>query len=263
MIEVNRNIGYTAREIATPITNLLCWTEGNDVQNLQQEAHAEGFTVLPVLESGEIIGEITLESLTDTTQQNKPKHNTIHHQHLIAADTPILHLIELFAVAPKQHFYVLGSSKIIGMVTPADLNKVHARASFYLLVAHFESLLTEFITTRYGGQQEHLARYLSENRIDKAVRIRQQDQQSDLDLPLIHYVNLVDLITLVAKHAELRGLLGFENRKQVESAFSFSHVRNAVAHVNNLLVTSHEDIQRINQDCKDMIKYRQRIAENI
>jgi len=257
MLTANRQVGFTVREITTQTENLACWYEGCDEAALLEEADSEGYTYVPVTEDDVIVGVLSVASLRDGRRD--VEHLTSHW--LIAADTPVLHLIDLFAREGDRRYFVLSSSEIIGLVSPADLNKVPARASFYLLTAHFESLLTQFIKNFIGSSESDLHPYLTENRINSAKKVRSQERESDLELPLLHYVQLFDLVEVVAKSEELTRLLGFESATQVRDTIKFGDVRNPVAHLNNLLIATSSDIERVNEDCKNIILYSQRIAE--
>lgn len=257
MITANRQVGFTVRDITTRVENLSCWYAGCDETALLAEAEAEGYTYFPVREDGVVAGVLSVAALRDGQRRVE----ALTSRWLIAADTPVLHLIDLFAAEPDRHYFVLSSSEIIGMVTPADLNKVPARASFYLLTAQFETLLTQFIKTFTGSSETDLQPYLSEGRIERAKDVRARERESNLELPLLHYVQLFDLVEVVAKSEELSSLLGFESATQVRDTLKFGDVRNPVAHLNNLLIAATEDITRVNEDCKHIIVYSQRIQE--
>ncbi|MCX9077341.1 MAG: hypothetical protein OIN84_05120, partial [Candidatus Methanoperedens sp.] len=209
-----------------------------------------------VKENGLLNGVMTVNSLQSGDRRIMP----LTSDWLIAADTPILHLLELFAEDDTRNFFVLSSSKIMGMVSPADLNRIPARASVYLLVAHYETLLTELIRQEIGETEETLRRYLSERSIEKARNTRNQERDADLELPLIRYLNLFDLVEIIKKHDNLWQCLDFEKR-DAANILKFTTVRNAVAHLNNLLINTKDDIRKINADCGKMIEYSQKITQ--
>jgi hypothetical protein len=252
---INRQIGYSVREIATPESAFDYWTKNSDEAKLLERAKKEGYTYFPVKENELITGVMTVESLKSGERDIVP----LTHDWLIAADTPILHLLELFAKDDTRNFFVLSSSEIIGIVSPADLNRIPARASVYLLVAHFETLLTELVRQKIGETEEELSTYLSEKSIEKARETRNQERKEDLELPIIRYIYLFDLVEIIKKHDELREQLGFESNSSVDT-MKFNTVRNAVAHLNNLLINSKGDIKKINSDCDRIIKYSEKIS---
>lgn len=257
MQRADRLVGYSVRDITTPVEQLTCWHARCDEAAILAEAKQENYTYFPVVEDELIVGVLQVELLAKGVRD----YETLTSRWLIAADTPILHLIELFAREPDRHFFVLASSRIVGMVTPADLNKVPARASVYLLVAHFEMLLTRLVRKFVGAGEEDLRPFLNKGRIEKAAEARAGDKSKNMELPLLHYVQLFDLVEVVASSEELRAQLGFRSKKQVQETLKFTQVRNAVAHVNNLLIVSPDKLAELNQDCENMITYSHRIEQ--
>ncbi len=253
---ISRQIGYTVREIATPESAFDYWMPGCDEKELLKVAEDNGYSYFPVKEDGLINGIMTVDSLKSGEREIMP----LTSDWLIAADTPILHLLELFAEDDTRNFFVLSSSKVMGMVSPADLNRIPARASVYLLVAHYETLVTELIRQEIGETDEAISRYLSEKSIEKARETRNKKRSKDLELPLIRYVNLFDLVEIVKQHDELRDRLEFESKKSVDT-MKFDIVRNPVAHLNNLLINSKDDIKKINDDCNKIIEYSGKISQ--
>lgn len=253
---ISRQIGYTVREIATPESAFDYWIQGCDETELLRQGEKEGYSYFPVKENGLFKGVMTINSLKSGDRKIMP----LTSDWLIAADTPILHLLELFAEDDTRNFFVLSSSKVMGMVSPADLNRIPARASVYLLVAHYETLLTELIRQEIGETQEALRRYLSEKSIEKAQNTRNQERHEDLELPLIRYVNLFDLVEIIKKHDDLWKRMGFKKR-DASNVLKFNTVRNAVAHLNNLLINTKDDIKKINEDCGKMIEYSRKISQ--
>lgn len=253
---ISRQIGYTVREIATPESAFDYWMPGCDETELLKVAEDNGYTYFPVKEDGLFKGVMTINSLKSGDRNIMP----LTSDWLIAADTPILHLLELFAEDDTRNFFVLSSSKVMGMVSPADLNRIPARASVYLLVAHYETLVTELIRQEIGESDEALSQYLSEKSIEKARNTRNQERDEDLELPLIRYVNLFDLVEIIKTHDELRHRLAFESKNSVDT-MKFNTVRNAVAHLNNLLINAKDDIKKINDDCDKIIEYSEKISQ--
>lgn len=246
---LERTTGYSVLEITTPTDELYFWTDDPIKQNqiLQQSKEAD-VTYLPVKQGGQIIGLIKRVELA--VGETIP----LTADWLIAADTPILHLIELFAEKPDRIFLVLQSSKIIGLVAPADLNKVPARASIYLLTAQFEDALAHVVRAELNENEAELEMLLSESRIQTLRAEHAQTQKGDLTLSLFYHLYLADLFTIVAKHQGLRKRLGLRSRNHADSELDFADLRNRVSHLTGLLLTSRDDLQTINDVCSKIIR---------
>ncbi|MEM9952436.1 MAG: hypothetical protein AAF846_12580 [Chloroflexota bacterium] len=253
---VNRQIGYSVNEISTPKSRFDYLTEDIDRKTLLKIAENKGYTYFPIQENGVIVSIMPVKDI----KQNKLESIPLTSDWLIAAE-PILHLLELFAKDNTRNFFVLSSSEIVGLVSPADLNRIPARASVYLLVANFETLLTELIRREVGETLEKLRRFLSENSINKAIKTRQQEQNEDLELPIIHYLQWFDLVDVIAEHETLRSKLDLSGKTKTKNELKFNTVRNTVAHLNNLLIKSKSDIEKINDDCSRMIRYTEQFIQ--
>jgi hypothetical protein len=260
---LNRETGYTVREIMTAGEDLLFWTEDESQRaEVIHRARLSGITYIPVKRNGIIIGVITCDAL-EAQQSYEP----LTTAWLIAADTPILRLIELFAEKSDRVFMVLQSSDIVGLVAPSDLNKIPARASVYLLLAHFEAALTGLVRRIVGEDEVAFTPYFTAERLGKLKKDQQDAKARDIDLPLLHYLYLFDLRTVVSKDERLYRRLGFPTRpdrsaaQEAEDAISFSAIRNPVSHLTNLLISSREDLAAVNDACERLIKYS-RMIEN-
>jgi hypothetical protein len=53
---------------------------------------------------------------------------------LVAANTPIPHLLRLMANGHRAFFFVLGAARVSGLITYADLNRLPVRTAVYALV---------------------------------------------------------------------------------------------------------------------------------
>lgn len=249
--QITRRIGYTLEEITTPTEDLLCWDQSDSTREDRiQSAEVHRITFLPVTQDGEIVGVISVQAL-----KQGASFQSLTDDWFVDAEMPILELLERFANTPDRIYFVRRLSQIVGLVAPADLNRLAARASVYLLVASFEIELTETIRTRVGSDDEIVAKHLPPERLKKLDEERQKAKKGDLELGLIHYLYLDDLITIVQKHDELREALGFESRTQAKEALSFKAVRNPVSHLNSLLIESRQDMQKVNDTCHRLIHY--------
>lgn len=213
-----------------------------------QRAKEDAVTYLPVKREGQISGLVRRDELS--VSEVIP----LTADWLIAADTPILHLIELFAETSDRVYLVLQSSKIIGLVAPADLNKVPARASIYLLTAQFEAELAVLVRSTLQEDETLLEGLLSAENINKLRDEHTKAKASDLGLSLYYYLYLADLMTIVSKHEALRKRLGLRSRSHADTELDFAELRNRVSHLTGLLLTSRDELETINSACSKIIR---------
>jgi len=120
---------------------------------------------------------------------------------------------------------------VVGLITPADLNKTAARASFYLLIAEFERRLVRLIRRELPNEADY-CKYLTKERITKLRKEQDDASKEDLGLNLSYYLYLTDLANIARKDPILRQKLGKPSKSYMKSIID---VRNAVDHPANLL----------------------------
>lgn len=253
---VDREVGYSVHEIMTPIDELMRWT-GDEEE--RAKLLRTDYTYFPVEQNGVITGLIHRD---DLERQNP--HQSLTAEWLIAADTSILHLLELFA--KQEHrgrvFLVLKSSQIVGLVAPADLNQVQARASVYLLVANFEAALADLIR-RELPDEERYKRHILKKHLKEAQKRQDQNKEDDIDLDILCYLYLDDLTAIVAGEEQLRRLFGLPDDDTAKDKLNFRIVRNPVSHPTSVFIASRNDIAEANDACERLIKFGQKIRAEL
>ncbi len=255
------NRGYKASDIATPAHELLCWCEGAAIHDTLQAALNYKITYVPVRKRTDapISGVVTVDSLASAEPTVQP----LTSDWLIAADTPILHVIELFAENADRVFFILQSSKIMGLVAPADLNKIPSRATLYLLIAGFEHQLVDLIKHCFPNPDDYL-RHLSAERLEKLYQEQQNAQSQDVNLSLVDALYLNDLITIVKNEERLYSIFGFtseSSKNQMKSELFFTDIRNSVSHPTRLLLTSRSKLTELSDKCQRLMRYTDLMKE--
>ena len=201
---IGRTIGHRVSEIMTPWSALLTIDEQRfDDQDVLREAEALGITYVPVVSGEHVVGLLQLE------RGELPMRTQLSSDWFVVADTWVLELLDLFAMVPDRVFLVMGSRRVAGLVAPADLNKVPARASVYLLTATIEHALANLVRQEIGDDEVALASFLAPSRLEKLREQQVDARRGDLEMPLLNYTYLEDLATIVSKHAGLCSRLGF------------------------------------------------------
>jgi len=252
---IDRTLGYPVKDIMTPENELTCWSGSErDRLEINQNARQNGFSFIPVKSNGRIDGIVRA---TDIEQRTIPDRLTL--DWLVTADTPILQVIELLAHHPERPFLVLQASEIVGLVASADLNKIKARASLYLLVAHFESQLVELIREHVGVDENAFSRYLDPTPLRQRVSAQQRASGQNINLSLIHYLYLRDLEIIVSRHPVIRNIFGFVDEQDACNQLSFSQLRNPVSHQTNRIVASIRDVNRLNENVGRLLRLSERL----
>lgn len=248
---------YTVLDIATPLEDLTCWRVGEPRDPVVKAAIAHNLTYIPVLNEKGLGGVISRDELAAGAM---PLPLTA--DWLLATDTSILEAIRLFAQQPGRVFLVLQASAVVGLVAPADLNKIPARASVYLLVAHFEMELARLLRL-VVGDDEDFRPFFTPSRWEKLHEDRLRQARRDVELELLQMMDLGDITDIARKHDDVRNLLGFASNSQCRKAMDLQGVRNRISHPTRPLIERREDIVELNDACGRMADLHQRIEKAI
>ncbi len=251
---MSREIGYNVIAIATPISELTCWEAGQPRAEIIDHAAIHNLTYIPARTGDRITGMITRKAL-----EAGDSPTSLTADWLVTTDTPILEIIQLFAHQPEHVFLVLQSSRIVGLVAPADLNKIPARASVYLLVAHFEAELARLIRQVIPNDDDYRP-FFSAERWARLQTEKANAASQDINLDLLHHMYISDLVLIARKHDGIRDMLGFRNSTQARKALRFKRLRDAVSHPTSPLLTARSELGKLNDNCHQLITLNQRLA---
>lgn len=217
----------TAHDLMTP-KELFFSIELNNlgqIDNLNSE-----YDVIPVVDGQKIVGII---------EKDIKKVQPIINKWLISHDTSVPDLIDLFIESKQKAFFVLRNQKIVGIVSPADLNKSQARVFIYHLIGELELLLYELLTSHFGNNYDQILQYLSVDRKNKLKKIMADLEDGNTEVNIIQYLNFSELINILCKEKNLWRKIGFQSRNQVENHFNgLADLRNNTIHLVRPLVES-------------------------
>src|SRR5271168_1606587 len=138
--------GLTVGLIATFQPDLICCESGAPIGPLLDNPQLETFDHLPVTAEGRIAGLLPLRQL----RTNCKKYRTageemmpLDERCLISSDVGILTFIEQADERPSR--LVVRGTRIDGIVTLSDLQKLPVRPALFLFITHLELLMTETI----------------------------------------------------------------------------------------------------------------------
>jgi hypothetical protein len=229
---------FTAEDLMTPRDQF-------HVREFNEEADPipsddQPFDVIPVVQNNRIIGV-----LEKGTTHRQP----LSDRWLISRDTGIPDLVCLFAKTRQKAFLVLHKQDVIGLVSPADLNKLPARVYIYNLIGELELALMELIKSQFSYREESIIDLLGETRCAKLQDISKDLEEGNADVGLIQQLYLSDLIEIVVKDQNLRIILGFASRNKAKDYLGgLNELRHRTMHlVKPLLEKVPEDLDKLHQ----------------
>lgn len=210
-------VGLTVGQIATrPIETCDINALASDVL---KDRRFEGIDQIPVRDRGRIVG--VLERSHDFPNEQvdrvmRPLDDSL----LVSAAEPLPQfLLETFA---GRYRLVIDGSKIDGIVTWSDIQKMPVRLLVFAMVSHLESLMMALIALKYPSPDGWMP-VLSECRQEKLREEQHKRQDEGLDPPLLELTYFADKHKVVKKAFDLP-------KKFKSDMFRAEELRNTVAH---------------------------------
>jgi hypothetical protein len=229
---------FTVETIMTPRRDLLTGEGGTDLSPVWAEARRRRFDLLPITQDGRIVEVLLVED-----GEREP----LTDRWLVSRDTAIPDLLQIFLESRRPGFLVFQRQDVVGLVTPADLNKLPVRVYLYFLIGEVELALTVQIRSHFAAVPEEALQMLSAKRRRELEEQIADLTEQNIGVDPVQLLRLSDVINIAAKHEPLRSQLGFASRRAVEKALGgLNDLRNRTMHpVRPLLARLPEDMERL------------------
>jgi len=228
---------FTVKDIMTPSKELLTWDGETPLIEIQRKAQEYKFDTIPMLENG-IINSF-LKNGSDVVQP-------MTCDWLVARDTPIPKIVSLFVSGNKRSLFIISGQDIVGLVTPADLNKLPARTYFYNLIAALEITITEQIQEQKLTHHEIFTLLGKDTKRQKEILKMLED--SDLKLDIVHTLYLPEMVKIIRKNEQVRKRLGFSSGENVKNQIGgLVEFRNTIMHPTKPILSDETGIQDLNK----------------
>jgi len=230
----------TVKSIMTPKEELITCSEDVPIDKLREEATQHHFDVIPLSQNGKIdqFYFVHRNSIMDITRD-----------WLISLDTTIEDLIQLFVDTNKPAFFVIQKQEIVGIVTPADLNKIPSRMYFYNLVGELEVELVGILRDHFNMKEKLLLESLRESTREQIIREHNQLKAGNAEVDIFQLLYLSDIFRLINTNDDLREKLKIPTRSQGEKLFQgIDRLRNQIMHPSRFLIQKiPDDLNKLNE----------------
>ena len=246
-IEQSLELALPISLIATPRHLLKTCTQDNRIEDVIDATEEEDYDYVPVTmgnRQDEVIGVLSTKPhrMGSVSDELDPLSEPL----LIGGDASILDFVRVAHSRPCR--LVLAGTRISGLVTLSDLQKLPARAAFFGLMTDLELVLQEAI--RAAFEPTEWKRILNETRLEALGRNIDRATEGGV---LIHdevlYTELCDKLDIVRKLMPDVKLTKPEKKRLVE-------LRNKLCHA-NLLAESETSAQEACQAVRDALSLRQ------
>lgn len=232
--------GFTAKAIMTPSDELMCWDQKEDKDAFCTRAQERRFDIAPIADDDVIVGVLTVGD-----GQTEP----LTSKWLVSHDIGIPDLLALFAESLSPGFFAFHCQDVVGLVTPADLNRMPSRVYFYHLIGALEMTLGTWTRSRFRDHPQDILPLLSKNRQEELMEQQQTLVEGNVDIEIVDRLYLSDLLNIIRKQEDLRQELGLPSRSAAKRATSgLDILRNCTMHMVRPLIESvPDDLARVHR----------------
>jgi CBS domain-containing protein len=176
--------------------DLECCSPQDTVKSVMERGEWLIFSQILVRDEGRAVGIIERTGAeTDNTvaRQMRPLSDAM----LISATAPLSEFLKICRCDTFR--LVVDTTRIAGIVTVSDLQKLPVRLHTFARIAHLEMLMSEIITIRSSGKDDLWKHMIAARRILNAENYRAEYRRDNLDLPLIEYTDFGDKVKVISR----------------------------------------------------------------
>lgn len=226
---------FAAEDLMTSV-DILEFAEPGDLEKAEAKAKEKRYDVLPVVENERIVGVF---------QSGSTDYEPLTEKWLISRDTPIPDLLTLFVETGRPGFLVLYRQEVVGLVTPADLNKLPVRVYIYNVLSEVELKLAALIQAHFQGDSTRLHQALGDERWTVITRNNEALKKGNVDIDPVQLLYLNDLVNLVFTDESLQAKFEPLSKKALSKIVK---LRNQTAHpVRALLGQVPKDLRKLHK----------------
>lgn len=149
-------------------------------------------------------------------KDNPKKAQDITNDWTIPFDRTIPEYIAALIETKKPVMFINQEQDLIGLITPADLNKIQTRPFIYYLIGEFEIGLSQYIRKISKLTPTDILNSLSEKRKKEVIKEAEKliKQNVNVDNDYIEFLNFSEIVKIAENLPILRKDLGFPSKKQ-------------------------------------------------
>jgi len=225
----------------TPREEMVTQKENASIAQIRALAHDNHFDVIPLTDKNNKIVKLY------NFQEDKVEE--LIRDWLISRDTTTPDLLEYFVNSKKPAFFVFSKQKVVGIVTPADLNKIPARVFFYNLVGVLEIALVNLLKEYFGNDETLFLKSLTKTIRDKILQKYEELKSGNTEIDIFQQLYLSDIVKIICGNIRLRELFKIHSRQKCEKLLNgIVDLRNQVMHPSRFLIQKlPDDLLRLNK----------------
>jgi len=202
------------------------------LENAARMMRSEQIDILPVVNGSRVTKYFRTRQWNDYSSISE---ETIRHGDAIPFTTHIRDVIRGFALEDRKFYFLQNERRIVGLISVVNLNCRQVKVYLFSLLTELEVHLSTFLSQHIPDDQLLKMTFGDEEdgqEKDKHSDVKQRyfaDKKNGVDLPIMEYLYLSDLISVITK-LRLYEQLGYSNRQFQKDLGSLNALRNQVAH---------------------------------
>jgi hypothetical protein len=249
--------------IATFEPNLVSCAPTDKIDRLRSNSDYAAFDYLPVQLDGRIVGLLPLHQFRNREELSVAETaghgmRALEQAILIASGTGVLRYMEEAEESPCR--LVMRGTRIAGIVTISDLQKLPVRPALFLLITHLELLMAAAIRAHFKDRPEDCWLSLLGTRRDNVEREWQDLNSRNMAVDRITATQFADKRRILIESGLLKG-----SRKQVKAQFeAIERLRDSLAHASDYALTMENANKTIKtvKEAQEWINYLQKLVSN-
>ncbi|MFP8870121.1 MAG: hypothetical protein VCB43_01025, partial [Myxococcota bacterium] len=222
--------GFSAADIAE---SLVSFDDSVATAELATFMEENAYQVVGIRREGRIVGVLERTLLVES--QDAPVAQltqAIDNRDVIHSSASFAEIVLGLDRSPR--LFVKAFGEIGGIVTFGDLSKPPLRMWLFGMITIIEMRLSWIIDRFCGG--DDWRECISAGRLEKAETLLAERQRRHQDLDLLDCLQFSDKGQIIARSKELRAMMQFESRRQVEDVIKgLERLRNNLAHSQDIL----------------------------
>jgi len=202
---------------------------------------ANRFDILPIISGGGVREYYGAKTWNDYSAISK---EALTHRDVVPLNTSIRDVIRGFATEGRLFYFLSDESRIVGLVSVANLNARQVKLYLFGAISELEVRLGTLISARVG-EADLVAMTFGGPNMGKyrAVKKRyEEDRASGVEADIVEYLYLSDFVDIVVAKG-LYDMLGYSEGQFRESLKAIKDLRNMIAHPARSLVTGDHPVE--------------------
>ena len=189
------------------------------------------FDYIPVVSAESIVGVVSRNEVENPKGPVRETMQSLHESILISADASLLSFVAEVDTSPVR--LVLEGSKITGIVTISDIQKLATRPLLFMLITSVELLLAEWIRQKLPDETVWLGK-LSEGRRSKIKAKWEKLQENNLAINHITTTDFCDKRDIFLRFGTFAEGKKSETKNQLKA---IEQLRDSIAHAGDYALT--------------------------